>query len=279
MADTVIVLPGVALPEPFDFNKFEQWDTYKFRFNRYCIVAGVKESEHQVNSLLYAMGPRAETIFVLFGLSTTDASDISKVKERFDGFFYGRRNIVYERAKFNMRVQVPGENMEDYIADLCKLADSCEYENFREQLIRDRIVVGVADRRLSEKLQHVDGLDYKKAVEIARNHETVQKQNQLLRSEAASAGSVNRVKNKGNAQKEKSHNSPWTCYGCGNDRKHKKESCPAKNAKCNNCSKVGHWAKVCKTKKTEARTEDVKPKLQYDKWKIIREQIHSSWRR
>lgn len=102
MSDTVIVQPGVALPEAFDFNNPQSWDTYKSRFRRYCVVAGVKEADHQVNSLLYAMGPRAETIFTLFGLSATDAKDISKVLEKFDGFFNRRKNIIYEHARFNM---------------------------------------------------------------------------------------------------------------------------------------------------------------------------------
>ncbi|XP_070167571.1 uncharacterized protein [Polyergus mexicanus] len=247
--------------EPFDFNKPQNWDTYKSRFSRYCIVAGVKESEHQVNSLLYAMGPRAETIFTSFGLSAAEAKDIAKVRERFDGFFNGRKNIIYERAKFNMKVQSPRESMEDFITDLCKLADSCEYENFREQLIRDRIVVGVADCRLSERLQLIDGLDYKKAVEVARSYEAVQKQNQLLRSEVAGAGTVvNRVQKKSNVRKEKTYSTPWKCFGCGSDKKHAKKACPARNTKCNKCIKVGHWAKVCKSGKSEAKSEGAKHK-------------------
>jgi hypothetical protein len=262
MSDTpVIVQPGVALPEPFDFNKPQDWDTYKSRFNRYCIVAGVTNSQQQVNSLLYAMGPRAETIFTSFNLSEADAEDIVKVREKFDGFFNGRKNIIYERAKFNMRVQSPGESMEDFITDLCKLADSCEYRDFREQLIRDRIVVGVADRRLSERLQLLDGLDYKKAVEIARSYETVQKQNQMLRSEVAGAGTVvNRVQGKTKARKRKNFFTPWKCFGCGNEKMHKKEECPARNSKCNKCAKEGHWAKVCKSKRTDGSSEKIKPK-------------------
>lgn len=69
MANTsVIVQPGVALPETFDFNKLQDWNTYKSRFNRYCIVAGITDSEQQVNSLLYAVRRRAETIFASFNL-------------------------------------------------------------------------------------------------------------------------------------------------------------------------------------------------------------------
>ncbi|XP_024886578.1 uncharacterized protein K02A2.6-like [Temnothorax curvispinosus] len=263
MSDTtaVIVQPGVALPEPFDFNKPQNWDTYKSRFNRYCIVAGVTSAEQQVNSLLYAMGPRAETIFTSFNLNETDAKDIIKVKEKFDGFFNGRKNIIYKRARFNMRVQSPGESMEDFITDLCKLADSCEYENFREQLIRDRIVVGVADRRLSERLQLLDGLDYKRAVEVARSYETVQKQNQLLRSDVAGTGTaVNRVQNKTKARKGRNYSTPWKCYGCGSEKKHAKEECPARSSKCNKCAKEGHWAKVCKSGTADGRSEKNKPK-------------------
>jgi len=37
--------------------------------------------------------------------------------------------------------------------DLHSLAEFCEYGDLHDQLIRDRIVVGLLDKKLSEKLQ------------------------------------------------------------------------------------------------------------------------------
>ncbi|KRY22914.1 Retrovirus-related Pol polyprotein from transposon gypsy [Trichinella patagoniensis] len=36
------------------------------------------------------------------------------------------------------------------------------------------------------------------------------------------------------------------CYFCGN-RRHPRVNCPARNTTCNNCGKVGHFAKVCRS--------------------------------
>ena len=42
------------------------------------------------------------------------------------------------------------------------------------------------------------------------------------------------------------------CHRCGNpDHLANSPSCPAKNRKCNKCSKIGHYASVCKTKTDE----------------------------
>ena len=39
-----------------------------------------------------------------------------------------------------------------------------------------------------------------------------------------------------------------SCFRCGKDPSHSRERCPARNSTCNKCSKVGHWAKVCRNK-------------------------------
>ena len=45
-----------------------------------------------------------------------------------------------------------GESVEQYITELYKLTESCDYTEI-EELIRDRLVVGFKDSTLSEQLQ------------------------------------------------------------------------------------------------------------------------------
>ena len=69
---------------------------------------------------------------------------------KFDASFQIRRNvIVYERARFNRRSQQPGETSEQFIMALYELADNCEYGEMKDEMIRDRIVVGIRDSSLS----------------------------------------------------------------------------------------------------------------------------------
>ena len=46
----------------------------------------------------------------------------------------------YERARFNWRNQLDGEQVEQYIMELYKLADNCD---MTDEMIRDRLVVGI----------------------------------------------------------------------------------------------------------------------------------------
>lgn len=71
-----------------------------------------------------------------------------------------------------MRKQEPHETAEVFTTDLHKLADTCEYGGLKDDLIRDRIVVGLRDKGLSEKLQLDSKLTLQGAILAAWNCET-----------------------------------------------------------------------------------------------------------
>ena len=50
-----------------------------------------------------------------------------------------------------MRVQKEGEPVDNFITDLYSLAEHCNFGTLHDELIRDRIVVGIRDKALSEK--------------------------------------------------------------------------------------------------------------------------------
>ena len=72
---------------------------------------------------------------------------------KLDGFIKVRRNVIFERARFNCRNQMEGESVEQYITALYSFAENCEYGEWKDQMIRDRLVVGIRDTSLSERLQ------------------------------------------------------------------------------------------------------------------------------
>ena len=67
------------------------------------------------------------------------------VKEKFEGYFVKRRNVIFERAKFNQRRQEPGKHIDSFIMPLHCLAKHCGHDDLHNQMIRDRIVVGLQD--------------------------------------------------------------------------------------------------------------------------------------
>ena len=75
------------------------------------------------------------------------------VLDKFDSFFRVRRNVIYECARFNRRNQLENETAEQYIMELYRLAERCDYGALRDEMIRDRLLVGIRDTALSQQLQ------------------------------------------------------------------------------------------------------------------------------
>ena len=111
-------------------------------------------------------------------LSSTDISKESwkkykDVSEKFDAHFNVRRNLIYEQARFNKRHQKEGESVEEDVTALYELVKTCEYGTLRDEMLRDRLVVGIQDAALSEKLQLDSTLTFESAKKAIRQKEAV----------------------------------------------------------------------------------------------------------
>ncbi|GBO05870.1 hypothetical protein AVEN_44979-1 [Araneus ventricosus] len=179
-----------------------------------------------------------------------------------------QKNTIFERAQFNKRVQLDGESVNTFITALYTLSEHCEYGVLHDELIRDRIVVGIRDKNLSEKLQLDADLTLAKVIERVRLSEVVKEQQEkLIEKDSASVNAISPNKpakflkqkpssgarkqnvkpdfhRKNNENKSRLHGK---CKWCGKQR-HGKRVCPARDARCRQCSKMGHYAKVCITK-------------------------------
>ena len=106
----------------------------------------------------------------------------------------------------------------------------------KSELIRDRIVVGIRDSALSQRLQ------LEKAMRVACQREAIQEQQEILR-EAADSKELDSsvIKHKQQLQTGQSHLSRCLC--CGRDH-HQNGRCPARAAVCFKCQKKGHFARL-----------------------------------
>lgn len=129
--------------EAFDFNTPTEWSNWIHHFERFRNASGIVENseESQIDTLIYSMGDKADDILQSFNLSGNDLKSYKIVKEKFDTHFIQRRNIIFERAKFNCQKQEPRESVDDiFITDLHCLARYCNYGNLHEEMIRDRLL-------------------------------------------------------------------------------------------------------------------------------------------
>ena len=279
-------VPGIQaqtatnLPPPEKFSganspqQAELWSKWFRRFERYRIASGLKNKPdvEQVGTLLYAMGECADDILKTLNIDEEKAS-YEEVKTALNGYYEIRRNVLVERAKFNKRIQQPGESVDAFIQNLYRLADDCEYSSLKNELIRDRIIVGVLDDALSDRLQSKLKLTLEEAVQMSRQAEARQQSKEVVRGSAqANTSTVNLVKsakqnNMQNQPAQKISKCPW----CGNRPHQDRSQCPAKNATCLKCKKRGHFQAVCRSqnnaqsqqKKKVQEIEDDEPDLPF----------------
>ena len=167
----------VSTPAPFNFSQSEEWTKWIKCFERFRQASelGKKAGERQVNTLLYTMGERTEDIFQSFNLSEEEIKNY-KVGT-FSETFHEPSKHYFREGEFNSRKQEDGESADSeansFITSLYGLAEHCAFGQLHDELIRDRIVVGIRDTDLSEKLQLDPQTDLQKAVNAVRQRETV----------------------------------------------------------------------------------------------------------
>ena len=121
------------------------------------------------------MGEEADSVLVSTNV-TEERKVYATVVSKFDSFFKVRRNIIFERARFNKRNQRKGETSERYIMELYRLAENCDYGALKEEMIRDRLVMGIRDAALSQQIQLDSELTLEKTKKKIRQREAVAEQ-------------------------------------------------------------------------------------------------------
>ena len=123
---------NLQVPKPFDGTPAD-WTKWRQRFARYVTAAGLslRSDREQVSVFLYSMGDVADDILTTLGVDE-EATNLNDIISAFNNHF---------------------DAVDSFIQDLYKLANECEFGGLKEELIRDRVVVGVRDDTLYNELQ------------------------------------------------------------------------------------------------------------------------------
>jgi transposase InsO family protein len=190
---------------------------------------------------------------------------LAQIKVHLKGHFNPDPLEISESFHFGTRVQKNGESVNDFVLALKKLSIHCNFENYLDRALRDRLVCGLQDTRIQNKLLNTTDLTFERACRIANAMEMADKQAKEMRPQSHS-GSVNKV-NQGtgsageskNFESKKSRNkSSKGCFRCGHN--HLARDCPMKDAQCYKCKKIGHMANMCRTKLAGKPKDSYKPK-------------------
>ena len=132
-------------------------------------------------------------MFSTFGdwAAVGDAAKIKPVLAKFDSYCEPRKNVPFERYRFIRRVQEPGKTYDQYRTSLRKLADGCEFATITpDEILRDRLVFGIRDAKVRERLLWETKLTLTKTDEICHAAESMMVQMKVVEDghDAAAVG-------------------------------------------------------------------------------------------
>ena len=132
----VAAVHGSNSPPPLYFTEADAWPRWKKRFEQFRVASGLcnEDENRQVSTLLYCLGEGAEEVLQATATSLEKAKkQYREAIETFETYFRVKRNVIYERARFNSRNQLEGEPVEQYVLSLHSLARNCEYGTLQEE--------------------------------------------------------------------------------------------------------------------------------------------------
>ena len=232
-------------------------------FKRYCELLlsttahAKKTKKEKVSHILLWMGPQGVEIFDNFtSLSDDDKDDPEKVWDAFEKYFEPKSN--YRLCRFQLRdmKQQANEPIDSFVTRLRAVASKCQYgvQAVIDDHIVDQIIKGVAHIPVQKRLLDHDPstLTLDKAIDYGRTYEATQAQLQQLGHSDVQVSAIKKNRHRSKTPRRQSHHSTQVnadthCFNCGNE-KHAREKCPAKNAKCHFCHRIGHYESFCKSK-------------------------------
>lgn len=272
-------------------NSAETWKQWLNSFQIYLIATEVskKEEKIQVAQLLHFAGPEAQKIYSTFKLTDEEKDNLKAVIEKFDQHFSPRQNITFLRYKFFTTKQTEGMSLDEYVTELKKQAQACNFDTLHDEMIKLIFICGTNNEEIRRRLLQEDDASLEKAIKLATIIE--QSKNEASKISLANnqpqKGDVDRVttsrgrpespgprawrsRSKSRGPRPQAggrypsgaasrHRSPSSTQGRSNNfihhcwrcgLSHNYNQCPAYQKTCGKCKQLNHFANMCRNKKT-----------------------------
>ena len=99
-------------------------------------------------------------------------------------YFEPKKNTFYERFICNSTVQESSECFDIFVNRLRKNASSCDFGDLEDEMIRDRIVIGVRDNEQRARLLLEADLTLERTLTSCRTSELAQEQLQKIEGQS-----------------------------------------------------------------------------------------------
>lgn len=232
-------------------NVHKRWDDYVKHFGRYLIASDNQERNEaaKIAILLNIAGEEIEHIYDTLHLDQK-CKTFTEVTQELSSYFKPTKNIIFERYVF-LTHEVKGEqSIEDFVLELRKLSESCEYVE-QENMIRDKLVMSVKDDELRKLFLQEQGLTLTSALAITKRFMAMKNSNEVMSSKLNTSvmkfenkAEVDYVQRSKSAFKMRGENKNSECNFCGYCH-NRNDPCPARGKVCNYCKKNNHFENKC----------------------------------
>ncbi|XP_075534787.1 uncharacterized protein LOC142570274 [Dermacentor variabilis] len=186
MASTVIPPP---MPLESTGDAYQNWIIWKSEFTLFSTATGLRKQpkEVQAATLLVKIGQEGTRVFYTFKFANDDEKqDLDKLIEKFKAHYKPAKNLTFNEFRFGSRDQREGESCNKWLIDIRTLAHLCGFGELEDRLLRSRIIPGVRDKDLQQKLLS-ENPSYAKTVEIGRAREQAKEHFNEIREAEVSA--------------------------------------------------------------------------------------------
>ena len=273
--------PFVKPPEPLQIgtgNPAHSWKKWKQKFDIYLKATGAssKSNEIKVGLLLNHIGDECLEIYSNFQflaerdnpdggdkLPAESPDNLHTVTEKFNEFFTKRDPQLMLREKFWFQLQrEPSQSFDSWVTTVKERSAECKFPpDFIEQAVRDKLTFSCTDDRAKLKLYDVGAkLSLQKAVTILSMKEATSRELQETKSASIEYIKQRTAYNPASLpQRPASQQRPSfdRCGYCGKSHPRGRNNCPASNARCDNCNKMGHFKAVCRSTPNTARVNQI----------------------
>ncbi|XP_064614576.1 uncharacterized protein LOC135478234 [Liolophura sinensis] len=239
----------------------DHWRKWKEELTLYMELAMIgKPEDLKLKLFKYLIGPQGREIYSTLEFDQAEQDrNLNDVLAVFDRHCDPKKDETVERYHFFTRNQ-ESESFDKYLTDLRILAATCNFGELHDSLIRDRIVCGISEIHLRERLLREADLTLDKCVHICRASEISKKQSLALNAQSAVHAVSNKSDPKQKARKSrnsKSSNSKQTgksgkqnllerpCNFCGLRHEKRRHKCPAYGKEFNACHSKSHFSSMC----------------------------------
>lgn len=226
------------------------WKTFMQKFNIFLEANEyLKKADNvKIAMFLNCIGDEGLHIFNTFQLTDEDKKSYDTIIKSFKDYCSPRKSTVLNRYKFFIRSQQEGETFDQFQTALKSLAQDCDFGNQMDSLIRDKIIMGLKNTTLQERLLRETEISLETTIKQCRAHKASHLEAQSIQQPHAM---VNYVKNKavtGNTSALNTANTKgkFKCRNCS--LTHSKNECPAYGKACLACNKLNHFANSCRSK-------------------------------